>query len=123
MGLPWVRLDTQFPSNPKVLALVEEKKFRPLFVYVSSLAYAGAHGTDGFLPAASLPFLHATKADAKVLVDVGLWDPAGNGWEVHDWAEFQPSTAETQERKKRAIDAARKAANVRWHGNGNAESA
>lgn len=118
MGLPWVRLDTQFPSNPKVLALVEQKKFRAAFVYISSLAYAGSHGTDGFLPAASLPFLHATRADAKSLVDVGLWDPVDGGWEVHDWSEFQPSNAETQARKQRAIDAARR----RWHGDGQAET-
>lgn len=112
MGLPWVRLDTQFPSNPKILALVEDKKYRAAFVYVSALAYAGAHGTDGFLPAASLPFMHATKADAKALVEVGLWLECVGGWEINGYAEFQPSNAETQERKKRAQAAAMR----RWHG-------
>lgn len=112
MGLPWVRLDTQFASNPKILYLVEDKKFRAAFVWVTSLGYAGAHGTDGFLPAACLPFLHATKADANALVSVGLWKPAPGGWEINGWAEFQPSNEETQERKKRARDAAMK----RWHG-------
>ncbi|AOT25156.1 hypothetical protein PBI_TERROR_45 [Mycobacterium phage Terror] len=116
MGLPWVRLDTQFPSNPKILALVEEKKFRAAFVWTASLAYAGAHGTDGFLPSAVLPFLHATKSDAKTLVDVGLWLECIGGWEINSWAEFQPSNAETQERKKRAKEAAQKAAHARWHG-------
>lgn len=118
MGLPWVRLDTQFPSNPKILALVEAGKFRAGFVWAASLAYAGAHGTDGFIPTGALPFLHATKNDAKVLADVGLWDPVPGGWEIHDWAEFQPSNAETQERKRRAKEAAQKAANARWHTNG-----
>ena len=114
MGLPWVRLDTQFPANPKILALIDQKKYRAAFVWVSSLAYAGAHGTDGFLPSASLPFMHATKADAKVLVEVGLWLESVGGWEINSWSEFQPSNAETQERKKRAKDAAMR----RWHGNG-----
>lgn len=111
MGLPWVRLDTQFPSNPKILYLVEEKKFRAAFVWVASLGYAGAHGTDGFVPAAALPFMHATKADAKSLVEVGLWLAVSGGWDINSWSEFQPSSDETQQRKKRAKDAAM----ARWH--------
>lgn len=118
MGLPWVRIDTQFPQNPKILYLVEDKKFRAAFVWVSSLAYAGAHGTDGFLPAASLPFLHATKADAKALVEVGLWLECVGGWEINSWTEFQPTNAEMEERKKRA----KAAAMQRWHGSGNADA-
>ena len=112
MGLPWVRLDTQFPSNPKMLYLIADKKFRAAFVWTASLAYAGAHGTDGFIPAAALPFLHAAKADAHALVAVGLWTQVDGGWEINSWAEFQPSNEETQERKKKARDAAIK----RWHG-------
>lgn len=111
MGLPWVRLDTQFPSNPKILYLVEDKKFRAAFVWAASLAYAGAHGTDGFLPAAALAMMHGTKADAKALCEVGLWLEVPGGWEINSWAEFQPSNEETQDRKKRARDAAM----ARWH--------
>lgn len=112
MGLPWVRLDTQFASNPKVLYLVEDKKFKAAFVYTAGLCYSGAHGTDGFLPNACLPFLHATRADAKALVGVGLWLEGMGGWEINSWAEFQQSNEETQLRKKKARDAAM----ARWHG-------
>lgn len=112
MGLPWVRIDTQFASNPKILYLVEDKKFRAAFVWVASLGYSGAQGTDGFLPTACLPFLHATKAEAKALVDVGLWLETIGGWEINSWAEFQPTSDEMAQRKKRAKDAAM----ARWHG-------
>ena len=112
MGLPWVRLDTTFHHNPKMLYLIEDKKFRAAFVYVAGLAYAGQHGTDGYIPIAALPFLHATKRDATALVDVGLWEVSANGWEINGWSEFQPSNAETQERKKKARENALK----RWHG-------
>jgi hypothetical protein len=115
MGLPWVRLDTQFPSNPKILTLIAAGKYRSAFVWTASLAYSGAHGTDGFIPTRALPFLHATKANARDLVDVGLWIETIGGWLINSWDEFQPSNAETQERKKRAIEAARRAANARWH--------
>ena len=70
MGLPWVRLDTNFAQNPKILYLIEDKKYRAIVAYISGLGYAGAQGTDGFLPKACLPVIHATRTDAKHLVAV-----------------------------------------------------
>lgn len=111
MALPWVRLDTAFPSNPKVLALVEDKQYRAICTYIGGLAYAGAHGTDGYLPKSSLPFLHGGTREAQKLVEVGLWIPHGSaGWDINGWSEFQPSTKETQDRRARA----KAAAEVRW---------
>ena len=111
MGLPWVRLDTQFPHNPKVLALAEDKKWRAIAVYLCSLSYSGAHGTDGFIPPGALNFIHATKADARQLVAVGLWHEDGPGWQIPDWSQYQPTSKENEERRERA----RKAAWKRWH--------
>lgn len=110
MALPWVRLDTQFASNPKILQLIAEKKYRAAFAWTCSLGYAGAHGTDGFLPATCLPFLHATRTDAVDLVRVGLWGECIGGWEINGWTEFQQSSDEAAERKKRA----QLAAAARW---------
>mgnify|MGYP006280813453 CR=1 FL=1 len=111
MGLPWVRLDTNFAMNPKVLYLVEDKKWRAIAVYVAGLGYSGAQGTDGFLPAACLPLIHGTRAEAKALAEVGLWVESLGGWEINGWSEYQQSTEETQLRKKKARDAAMQ----RWH--------
>lgn len=110
MGLPWVRLDTQWPSNPKFLMLVEDKKWRSICLYMAALGYAGVHGTDGFIPSVALPMLHATKREASDLVDVALWVPAPGGWDINGWAEFQPS----QEDAKKRRDKAKTAAQARW---------
>ena len=112
MGLPWVRLDTQFPSNPKMLELTAQGRWRAAFVYVASLAYAGQHGTDGYLPEACLPFIHATKRDAVDLVKAGLWHTDMGGWSINGWSEFQISDEAAKERS----DKARKAALKRWRG-------
>ena len=113
MALPWVRLDTQFASNPKVLALLRAKDgHRTAFVWVCGLAYAGAHGTDGFIPAEALPFIHARQSDADRLVEHRLWVPTVGGWSINGWDEFQLSNQETQDRRRRAQAAAR----IRWHG-------
>lgn len=116
MGLPWVRLDTQFAANPKFLYLIEDGRWRSIVVWVAGLAYAGAHGTDGFIPKSALCTFHGTLKDAKNLVEVGLWNESLGGWEVNSWAEFQPSSQEMEDRRKRAQHAAMK----RWHGEGKA---
>ena len=111
MPLPWVRLDTAFPYNPKLLAMLAEKDgHRAGLVYVCSLGYAGAHGTDGFIPREALPFVHGRTADARRLVEHGFWQEQPGGWLIHDWLEFQESNEETNQRRVKAQMAAR----VRW---------
>jgi hypothetical protein len=110
VGLPWVRLDTQFPSNPKILELAARKQWRATFAYVAALAYAGQHGTDGYIPDTALMFIHATKADANALVSVGLWRPAPGGWDINGWDEFQVSDEAARRRRERA----QKGAAKRW---------
>jgi hypothetical protein len=74
MGLPWVRLDTQMPTNPKVLDLVAAyAKLAGLkqnqtgdTVPPNREERGGQHGTDGFIPETALPFIHATRKDADV---------------------------------------------------------
>ena len=111
MPLPWVRLDTAFPSNPKLLAMLAEKDgHRAGLVYVCSLGYSGAHGTDGFIPREALPFVHGRPADAHRLVVHGFWQEQPGGWLINGWNEFQETSAETQERRRKAQSAAQ----VRW---------
>lgn len=119
MGMSWVRLDTGFPMNPKILALAEDKQWRPIVTYIAALAYAGQQGTDGFIPAGALAFIHATKREAQVLVEAALWQPCPGGWDIPGWAEFQPSSEDSQKRKQRAQDAAA----ARWHKQKGGESA
>jgi hypothetical protein len=113
MPLPWVRLDTAMPDNPKVLHLIESHKEgrAAAFVWVCSLAYSGKHGTDGFITKSALSRLNGTNIHSRLLVDYGFWKDEGVGWTIHGWAEFQESTGETQMRAERA----RKAAFARWH--------
>lgn len=110
MGLQWIRLDTQLPSNPKVLELLVRKQHPAAFAYVCSLAYCGMHGTDGFVPEAALPFIHASRTVANQLVAVGLWIPAPGGWMVNGWDEFQISDEAAKSRRERA----QKGAAKRW---------
>lgn len=113
-GLPWARLDGAFPTHPKVLALLQHREgHRAGFVYLCGLAYTVQHGTDGVIAVGALPWIHGRKVDADRLVNAGLWHeyPDG-GWLIHGWDERQMTT----EGKASQSQAAREAANIRWHG-------
>lgn len=111
MPLPWIRLDTSMPDNPKILRLLAMKEgHRAAFVWCCSLAYAGKHGTDGLIEDFALTRINGRPVDARRLVEVGLWDAADGGWQIHDWADRQESTDETRRRSEKARDAALK----RW---------
>lgn len=114
MPLPWVRLDTGFPHNPKLLAMLgsERDGHRAAFVYVCGLSASGGQGTDGFISRETLPFIHGRGKDAEILVRYGFWVPQPGGWLINGWEEFQQSTEETQLRRKRA----QALAETRWAG-------
>jgi hypothetical protein len=123
MGLPWVRLDTGWPLNPKISDLVDLGAVgkSAAYAYAAGMCHSGAHGLDGFVPRGALRRMAITKRDTDLLVEFGLWHVEGNGgWRINDWADYQESTEETQKR----ADKARKAAQVRWskHASGNARS-
>jgi hypothetical protein len=109
-GLPWVRLDTGFPSNPKILGLIADRKRAAAFGYVCALAWAGGHGTDGFIPEVALSQVWLTPESASSGAQAGLLIPVLGGWQIHDWADYQQTTAETAERSAKAQAAAR----IRW---------
>jgi hypothetical protein len=115
VSLQWVRLDTGWYQNHKVLALIAEgaRGHRALVVYVSAFCHSGAQGLDGFIPAYALPVVHGTARDAQLLVQHELWlEEAGGmaGWRIRDWGEYQPTSEETAARSERA----RQAALRRW---------
>ena len=111
MGLPWVRLDTSMPDNPKILGLLTEKDgHRAAFVWICCLSYAGKHGTDGFIPREAVPRVNARTSDMARLVAAELLTAEAGGWHIHGWDEFQISDADAQKRRERAQYAARK----RW---------
>ncbi len=112
MGLPWVRLDSAMPDNPKIVVLLGMKEgHRAAFVWCCGLAYAGKHGTDGFIQTEILPRINGRRSDADRLVDAGLWRHQPGGWLILGWDEFQMSNEETQARRVRA----QAAAQARWH--------
>lgn len=114
-GLQWIRLDTAFPDNSKVMDLVDRGQHRVVVAHISMMCHVGKTGGDGYFPEGALRRYGITKKDAQAAVDAGLWIPAPGGYEINDWAEYQVS----DEAAKARSDKARRAAQKRWANNRN----
>lgn len=117
MALPWARLDTNIASHDKILTLLGARNGRAIaFSYICGIAYSVGNGTDGFIPFAALPFIHATRTDAEKLVEAGLFDPHPRGWVVRNFAERQQTSAATSQLMDDKRRASAKGNCIRHHG-------
>jgi hypothetical protein len=103
--MPWVRIDDQFPDHPKVVAAGQAAAW----LYVTALCYCNRMLTDGFIPGDQVPRLvpHASKLVERLLT-ARLWRKATregiDGYEVHDFLEYQPTRDEVLDDRKKNAD-------------------
>jgi hypothetical protein len=100
--MPWVKLDDRFPSHRKI-ALLSDRAFR---LHVSAICWCAENLTDGRIGDRELALVtrvRGVKATAKQLEDAGLWDRTDDGWEIHDYLDYNPSREQVLiDRKKNA---------------------
>lgn len=85
--MAWSKLDDGMWSHPKFLGLSNAA----VGVWAKALSWTAQQLTDGALPKALKMVLRASDEDVAELVEAGLWDEAGTGWQIHDYLEFNPS--------------------------------
>lgn len=93
--MPWVRLDDRFPSHRKV-ALLSDRAFR---LYVSALCWCSENLTEGKILDRELTVVarvRSTKAAARELEDAQLWERLPDGWQIHDYLEYNPDRAKVK---------------------------
>jgi hypothetical protein len=96
-GIEWFKTTSAFWSHPKIADL----KDRPFRVLVSSWGYAAQHGTGGRISPTALRMIGGRLADAKALVDAGLWHVEGDGWCIHEWSDHQEAAEKFHEKRRR----------------------
>ena len=112
----WVRIDTAYFRNPKVLRVGTDGAL----LHLAAILYLGEHRLDtGFLPPEAVALIirdvGVRRADVVVasLVRHGLWHdvPVGGGYVVHDYDETNGGASEAaadRDRKRRERDRGRR---------------
>jgi hypothetical protein len=108
--MPWAKLDDRIDENPKVLSVSIPARW----LYVCGLAYCARNLSDGYIPRAALPRIagdlrHLMKLVAELLVAV-LWEERSDGYQVHDWGQYNRPAATIKAERERARE---RMANVR----------
>lgn len=119
MSLPWVRMDTGLPSHPKMLALLNDpspKRYQAAASVSFAICWAGDHGTDGHIPVTALPFIHATRTTAGLLVKHEFWEPADDGWRIHNFEVRQELSLITEAKRAAKKRGGLKGNCIRHHG-------
>ena len=108
--MAWTKLDDQFFFHPKIVMAGKD----PRDLYVASLTYSGGQLTDGFIPLGALKLLGAmalvddVAACANRLVECGLWEEADDGYVIHDYHDYNPSSAKVKEMREARAEAGRR---------------
>lgn len=121
MPLPWVRLDSNIPTNTKMLLLLADpspKRWQAAASYMFALAHSGGQDTGGRIRTVELPYVHGTTATARLLVKYGLWEECADGWQIHNYAHRNQTEETTTARLVQLTEASHKGNCSRWHPKG-----
>ena len=98
--MSWVRVDDRAWSHPKLTKVGGNS----VKLWLFGLCWCNQHQTDGVIPKHALTLLGGTKKSVTELVSAGLWETTGDGWNVRNYLEFQPSRAQLEEQKARTLE-------------------
>lgn len=115
--MAWARLDDRFHDNRKIKR-VWRRQPTAVGLHVMAITYCAGHLTDGLV---DLDFVEDRIPNAKqrervvsALVDAGLWHPAGEGWQINDFAEFNVTRERAESKHNARVEAGKKGAVARW---------
>jgi len=113
--MPYLNMDDNFADHPKVDAL-SDGAFR---LHVAALCYCAKNTTNGVVEKRRVPRLTSTYKPSQLaeLMDSSLWMPHSDGYEIHDYLDWNKSKDWWDE--KREKDAKRKA---QWRADQDAKS-
>lgn len=100
IAIPWFKVDDGFHGHPKVVGLSPSA----VGVWLLTGTWSAQYLTDGAVPRGIMTRLGGTDADAHELITAGLWDAADDGFQFHEWAEYQPTKTEVEAERAAARD-------------------
>lgn len=107
--MTWARIDDGIFFNPKVFVLSPETKL----LYIGGIVYASKFMTDGIIrqgdltKMARMTGINVVTEMVSELVSSGLWHETGDGWEIHDYLQYNPSREHVEAVRQKRVEAGR----------------
>lgn len=104
--MSWFKVDDSLDFHPKA----RKAGNKAMGLWVRSGAYSARMLTEGLIEYSLISSLGGTKADARKLVEAGLWaeDAEAGGYRFHQWEQANPSRAEVLEARAAATERKRR---------------
>ena len=95
--MAWFKADDRIMEHGKFIAARAKGGHAAIGVWFHAGTWANGQMTDGFIPR-SWATLNGAEKEAVLLVEVGLWDEdaSRDGWQMHDYADYQPLRADLE---------------------------
>jgi len=120
--MSWAKIDDQFHCHPKVEALEIDTTLAAVGLYFLALSWSAATLTEGKIPRHKVVRFSGSAtgyALAEELVRVGLWEATEDGYQIHDYLEYNPpreyALKHKDELSQMRSRAGQKGAEARWH--------
>lgn len=118
--MAWFKVDDAFHSSKPVLKIPRRYRAQAVGLWILAGTWSAQEESDGFIPEYVLEELCGTPAIASHLVRAGLWIEVtgesqegsaipdgssgvsgGAGWQFHNWAKYQPTREELEEKREK----------------------
>lgn len=106
--MPWAKLDDSMWGHPKFLGLSNAA----VGLWARALSYSAGHLTDGVVPGAFVD-RYCENGEVEELVACGLWRRGDGAYEIHDYADYQPSAESVKRKRQASADRMRKVRQAR----------
>ena len=96
--MTWFKVDDGFDGSPKTMLVPRSA----IGLWTLAGSWSARYLTDGFIPAAYVTAKGVDAfEDAQALVESGLWETVDGGFRFHNWGEYNPASADVEDRRKR----------------------
>lgn len=102
--MSWFKVDDGLPVSRKVMSIPRTIRLSSIGLWTLAGAWSAAEELDGHVPGFMVAELGGTEKAASALVKSGLWEKVSGGYQFSKWAEYQPTRADMDERRKREAD-------------------
>ncbi len=100
--MSWFFVDDQFPDCEKLELLPPKMLTSCVGLWTLAGAWSRRNLTGGDVPSGRVTKLGGTIKEANLLVSCGLWEKIEGGYRFHDWADWQETPEEVEDKRARA---------------------